>query len=105
MASADALVVQGYTAHTIRGVLRATCAFGEWLAARGHAVDDVDNRFVARFAGAREALKSGRANILLITACTVRFGAHVSSELTEDLRTKPPKRLLLQTQEFRLAPG
>jgi hypothetical protein len=46
----DSLVARGYTAHTIRGVLRAMRAFGEWLAARSHAVHDVDDRLVARFA-------------------------------------------------------
>jgi integrase/recombinase XerD len=49
-ALAESLVAQGYTAHSIRGVLRGMCAFGEWLAARDHALDDVDDRLVARFA-------------------------------------------------------
>lgn len=47
---AESLVAEGYTAHSIRGVLRGMCAFGEWLAARGHALDDVDDHLVARFA-------------------------------------------------------
>jgi hypothetical protein len=46
---AESLVAKGYTAHSIRGVLRGMRAFGEWLAARGHAVDDVDDHLVARF--------------------------------------------------------
>jgi integrase/recombinase XerD len=47
---ADSLAGQGYTAHSIRGVLRATCVFGEWLTTHGYAVDDVDDHLVARFA-------------------------------------------------------
>lgn len=46
---AESLVAQGYTAHSIRGVLRGMCAFGEWLAARGHTIHDVDDRLVACF--------------------------------------------------------
>jgi site-specific recombinase XerD len=47
---AESLVAKGYTAHSIRGVLRGMCAFGEWLATRGHRLDEVDDRLVARFA-------------------------------------------------------
>jgi len=47
---AESLTAQGYTAYSIRGVLRGTCAFGEWLATRGYVVDDVSDCVVAQFA-------------------------------------------------------
>lgn len=47
---AKSLLAKSYTAHGIRGVLRAMRVFGDWLHARGYGISDIDERLVARFA-------------------------------------------------------
>lgn len=48
-ALAESLAAQGYTAHTIRGVLSGALTFGDWLRRHGHVVADVDEVLAARF--------------------------------------------------------
>lgn len=54
------LAADGYAAHTIRGVLSATRAFGDWLHARGRVVGDIDDRLTSRFVAGHPCAEATR---------------------------------------------
>jgi integrase/recombinase XerD len=69
----ESLAARGYTVDTIRGLLSGARAFGQWLAGRRRALEDVDDRLAACFLKKAVCAESHRKTLRLSVQHVIAF--------------------------------